>query len=229
MNLEGLEKPFASSLIKKRKGPAGKLLDYVEVGAVIHRLNAATEGKWSYEVKETTVHEKAVIVLGRMTCDGESREDFGGKVARSDDASLVDAYKAANSDAIKRCARLFGVGLHLYFDDDEVQVKVAPLLTREQSTKIDELLEAYGKPEAELEPHLPKLIGRATKIDELSREEADTVIRFLSKKVQTIQASLSGGGDAKDEVEEAEEEVKPLFEEAASDEESSEDTPATGN
>ena len=52
MNREILEKEFEPSRIKKRKGPFGETLDYVEAADVIRRLNASFDGEWSFEIVE---------------------------------------------------------------------------------------------------------------------------------------------------------------------------------
>ena len=41
MDIEILEQEFEPKEIKKRKGPSGKMLDYVETPSVIKRLNRA--------------------------------------------------------------------------------------------------------------------------------------------------------------------------------------------
>ena len=41
MDIEILEQEFSPKEVKKRKGPHGKMLDYVETPSVIRRLNLA--------------------------------------------------------------------------------------------------------------------------------------------------------------------------------------------
>ncbi len=55
MNRELLEKPFEPAQIRQRKGRNG-LLDYIERHNVVHRLNEALDGAWSFEI---THHEGA--------------------------------------------------------------------------------------------------------------------------------------------------------------------------
>ena len=107
MNRELLEKPFDRSLIKKRKG-RGKgnvMWEYVEACHIIQRLNNAFDGNWSFEVVKHFEMGDEVIVLGKLTAEGISKMQFGGKqISKYDDGSFVcltDDIKAAASEALK--------------------------------------------------------------------------------------------------------------------------------
>ena len=63
MNRTMLEKRFAPSQIKQRKGRNG-ILDYVEGWSVIARLNEAFEGAWSFEVPWHEIRETEVLGSG---------------------------------------------------------------------------------------------------------------------------------------------------------------------
>ena len=118
MNLDVLTRPFEASQVKNRKGPKGKMLDYVETHTVIARLNDAFEGEWSFRVISHDVGDEEVLVLGELSAEGEAKVQFGSKV-REDNVPLGDTAKAAASDALKKTATLFGVGLELYAKDSE--------------------------------------------------------------------------------------------------------------
>jgi len=118
MNRTLLEKPFEPAQIKQRQGRNG-WLDYVEGHAVIQRLNEAFEGAWSFEVVSHEVRQDEVLVLGRLTAEGVGKMQFGASQVTREKASglpvsLGDDLKAAGTDALKKCASLLGVGLHLY-------------------------------------------------------------------------------------------------------------------
>ncbi len=118
MNRELLEKPFAPTQIKQRKGRNG-LLDYVEGHSVIHRLNEALEGAWSFEIVHHEIREEEVLVLGKLTAGETVKMQFGvSQVTRERESgqpvSLGDDLKAAGTDCLKKCATCLGVGLHLY-------------------------------------------------------------------------------------------------------------------
>lgn len=135
MNREILEKRFAQSLIKSRKGRGNKTLAYLETCAVIKRLNDAFDGEWSFRVLDHKLNDKEVYVLGELTADGVSKQQFGGvdiKFYKDDRGpiSIGDDLKSATSDCIKKCATLFGVGLHLYgdyeTDNQQADTKTSP-------------------------------------------------------------------------------------------------------
>jgi len=121
MNRDLLEKPFTSEQIKRRQGMNGDVLDYIEGCAVIQRLNECFDAEWIFEIQEHRVYDDEVVVLGRLTAQGVSKSQFGkSRITRSKkDSSIIslgDDLKAAATDCLKKCATLFGVGLHLYFD-----------------------------------------------------------------------------------------------------------------
>jgi len=121
MNRELLEKPFAPEQIKRRQGTNGDVLDYIEGCAVIQRLNECFDAEWIFEIQDHRVYDDEVVVLGKLTLQGISKSQFGkSRITRSkkDNSiiSLGDDLKAAATDCLKKCATLFGVGLHLYFD-----------------------------------------------------------------------------------------------------------------
>src|SRR5215831_15831561 len=121
MNRDLLEKPFTPEQIKRRQGTNGDVLDYIEGCAVIQRLNECFNAEWIFEIQEHRVYDDEVVVLGKLTAQGVSKSQFGkSRITRSkkDNSiiSLGDDLKAAATDCLKKCATLFGVGLHLYFD-----------------------------------------------------------------------------------------------------------------
>jgi len=121
MNRVILEKPFTPEQIKRRQGTNGDVLDYIEGCAVIQRLNECFDAEWIFEIQEHRVFDDEVVVLGKLTAQGVAKCQFGKSRitrAKKDNAviSLGDDLKAAATDCLKKCATLFGVGLHLYFD-----------------------------------------------------------------------------------------------------------------
>jgi hypothetical protein len=120
MNRELLEKPFEPAQIKQRQGRNGRL-DYVEGHSIVHRLNEALDGAWSFEITQHEVREDEVWVLGKLTAEGITKMQFGvSQVTRERNGgalvSLGDDLKAAATDSLKKCATFLGVGLHLYAD-----------------------------------------------------------------------------------------------------------------
>ena len=118
MKKDLLTLPFPPDQLKTRPGQHGKTLTYVDVAAVIERLNAVSDFEWSFEVVRHEILENEVVVLGKLTIDGVTKMAFGGSAITRDssgkDVSVGDDLKAAASDAIKKAASLFGIGLEVY-------------------------------------------------------------------------------------------------------------------
>jgi hypothetical protein len=114
-----LETPFTPEMIKQREGIHGQMLDYIEGWAVIERLNQAFEADWTFEIEKHEILENEALVLGKLSAGGVTKTQFGSSVITRDEQtgkplSIGDDLKAAATDAVKKCASLLGVGLHLY-------------------------------------------------------------------------------------------------------------------
>src|SRR5947208_1719539 len=116
--------------IKTRQGRGGLQFSYVEHGYVTERLNLVFGFNWDFEIVDKQILEDEVIVEARLTVrtpGGQTivKTQFGGAEikrhasgARSGKPlSIADDYKAAASDALKKCASLLGIGLDLYGRD----------------------------------------------------------------------------------------------------------------
>ena len=119
MNRELLEQPFPQELIRQRKGNFGQVLDYVEAHSIIHRLNDAFAGEWSFHIIEHELTEEEILVVGKLEANGVVKMAFGSSnITRNKETgeivSLGDDYKSASTDALKKASTLLGVGLHLY-------------------------------------------------------------------------------------------------------------------
>jgi len=121
MNRQLLEQTFTEDQVRYRDGSFGQQLAYVPGHVVIERLNQAFESLWSFEIVSHEIHQDEVIVIGRLSAEGITKTQFGSsRITRARETnemvSLADDLKAATTDALKKCATLFGVGLHLYAD-----------------------------------------------------------------------------------------------------------------
>jgi recombination DNA repair RAD52 pathway protein len=135
-----LERKLDPRLIKQRDAGKGVKLDYIGGHTVIRLLNEAFGYKWSFEIVQDEIvpsqpklnkwakagEEKyedqppVVKVLGRLTVPGLGvKEQYGSKVLIGGASEQEAAFKSASTDAMKKCATLFGIGLELYEDDDE--------------------------------------------------------------------------------------------------------------
>lgn len=120
VNLELLTAPFPSAAIKQRTVGGGRSLSYVEGHTVIHRLNSATNFTWDLRILDITSmligNQTVLRAHVRITIPGlGSREHIG--VQSIADRAGEDLVKGAVTDAIKKAATLFGVGLELYGPD----------------------------------------------------------------------------------------------------------------
>ena len=121
MNRQLLDQPFSPEEIKQREGSFGQTLAYVSGHTVIQRLNDVFESAWSFEIVSHEIYKDEVTVIGKLTAEGIIKSQFGSsRITRAretgESISLADDLKAATTDALKKCATLFGVGLHLYVD-----------------------------------------------------------------------------------------------------------------
>ena len=118
INLELLEKPFPEEEVKQRNTDYGKILDYLEAPSVIKRLNQTFNGEWSFQITDHKILDQEVVVLGSLRCGYITKQQFGtSKIhhnGKPEEKTLGDDLKAAASDALKKCATMFGVGLYLY-------------------------------------------------------------------------------------------------------------------
>lgn len=130
-----LDEEFPENQLSTRPVSGGRKYTYVNPVAVIRRLND-TCPEWSYETdfimsqhKIETRHRKdgktydveyeEFTVKGSLTIAGITREQYGG--GNTDGATLGEAMKAAGTDALKKCAAMFGCALYLYGDDQSTQ------------------------------------------------------------------------------------------------------------
>ena len=111
--------------IKSRPGRGGQQLSYVEIGYVIETLNRAFGFDWDFEIvnREYFAEFDEVVVEGKLTIRAGgvtiTKQQFGGspvKKTRNDQKiiSLADDFKAAGSDALKKCASLLGLAHDVY-------------------------------------------------------------------------------------------------------------------
>ncbi|MFO0564311.1 MAG: Rad52/Rad22 family DNA repair protein [Polyangiaceae bacterium] len=198
MKKDLLTRPFRPDQIKQRKGHHGQMLSYVDVAAVIERLNEAFEHGWSFEIVQHEIQQGEVIVLGKLTAGGVIKTAFGGSGITTDKVgdvlSVADDLKAASSDALKKCASMLGVALELYGGSKErpperesapsVAARPRPLMPHERVTSrqlaaLHSAARRTGLEKRDLEVFLEERVGHAV-LNELSRADASKLISELS-------------------------------------------------
>jgi hypothetical protein len=161
MNLELLKQPFPTNQIKNRQTSIGMTVAYLETPTVINRLNDVFNGEWSFKIIEHKFLDDDVVVIGELTAEGITKQQFGTCELHQDSEdgivlSMGDALKAAASDALKKSATLFGIGLQLYgFTPDEeitTESKEAFAETESNDVVAEVLASDYSPEEAEETP-----------------------------------------------------------------------------
>jgi len=134
--------------IKKRQGRGGLQFSYVEHGYVTERLNLVFGFNWDFEVTDKQILEDEVIVEAKLTVrtpGGQTivKTQFGGAEIKRHASgaksgrplSIADDYKAAASDALKKCASLLGIGLDLYGRDRPYDMEEPQALPTQQEAR----------------------------------------------------------------------------------------------
>ena len=121
VDVAALMRPFEGTQVRQRTGPGRKTMDYISGPDVIRRLLDATGNQFAWNVERVQLVTQETsnglvslwVVQGTLAVGGlGSRSGVGTHPADS-----VEAAKAAETDALKRAALKFGVGLHLYEED----------------------------------------------------------------------------------------------------------------
>jgi hypothetical protein len=117
IDLGKLRASFPAEAIKTREIGGGKRVSYVEGHTVIRRLNdCCTE--WSFVVLREWMDGTILKAQCELSIPGlGSRQHIG--VQRIAANGGEDLHKGHVSDALKKCATLFGIGLELYGPDYE--------------------------------------------------------------------------------------------------------------
>ena len=150
---KALTKTFSKDEIKD--APKGKFGKYVPHHLITKRLNEVMHDGWTFEILREIKDKSGRCsgVVARMTIDGLGfRDEIGDTNAQQDgrntDSELI---KLATSDAIKRCAMRFGIGLHLWTGDiPEEEAWSGSTPARQQPTETEsEVKETKSAPVAE--------------------------------------------------------------------------------
>jgi len=194
MDFELIEKEFEQDKIKTRKGKSGAMLSYVETPEYIRRLNQVFDYNWSFEIVDDRIEGDFVIVKGKLTAEGITKMQYGtSQVTKSkDDGELIaigDDFKAAASDCLKKCASLFGIGLHLYNSTPEVSGmdkmtanKGRDRVTKAQLNKIKALRMKLGMSSGDVLDLIERMFNTRDVMN-LNKEMASAVISVLDKKL----------------------------------------------
>lgn len=128
-----LLKKTPKQYVHTRPAKGGGTWDYVSGGYVRKVLNLMFGWDWDFEVVSEQVVGKQVIVKGKLTCRVNNRQivkmQFGCKeiICRKgiDEAlNLGNDFKAAATDALKKCAAELGIAADIYNKQDFKEITV---------------------------------------------------------------------------------------------------------
>ncbi len=121
-----IQTPTPPEFIKTRKGKGNKEFTYIEGGYVIAQLNKIFSPLgWEVIYRDRLIDPNVVVVTATLTIKHfktgyqVSKESSGAK-DRVSGISLGDTIKAAETDALKKAASKFGIGLDVYWGQLDV-------------------------------------------------------------------------------------------------------------
>ncbi|MDA8115720.1 MAG: Rad52/Rad22 family DNA repair protein [Acidithiobacillus sp.] len=108
-----LEHHEARAAGKNKAGDKQQWLIYITQEGIIPRLNSV-DANWTWDVRESRETTRYAVVTGRLTIKGVYRDGTGGGSPNGSNSPMTeDTEKGAETDALKRAAMRFGVGLYL--------------------------------------------------------------------------------------------------------------------
>jgi recombination DNA repair RAD52 pathway protein len=172
MNIyQQLTDPFPQEM-ERSLNKGGANLTYIPVSEVINRLNKVIGvDKWSYSVKSWQQLGNSIVAHVTLTADIDgnviSRDGVGGQkikmTKQGEPVDIGDEVKGAVSDALKKAAQAFGVGLYLARSEDAME--------------IEQVIEAAANVDPEAEKVWADFVAISKK---LSPEQRDALTSFWS-------------------------------------------------
>lgn len=125
--LQTLLKRTPKQYVKERPAKGGGKWKFVSGGYVKKILNLMFGWDWDFEVVSEQIAFGQVIVKGKLTCRSNGKEivkmQFGKKdvvfkKGTQDPLDIGNDFKAATTDALKKCAAELGVAADIYNADE---------------------------------------------------------------------------------------------------------------
>lgn len=146
--LKQILKRTPAAYVKTRPAKGGGEWKYVTGGYIKKCLNLMFGWDWDFEIISEQILANQVIVKGRLTCRSNGKQivkmQFGHKEIvckknTTDPLDIGNDFKAAATDALKKCAAEIGIAADIYNAEDfrEVHVNDAEVAVED----IAELLE----------------------------------------------------------------------------------------
>ncbi len=142
--------------VHKRPAKGGGEWEYVTGGYMKKVLNLMFGWDWDFEVLSKEIAFGEVVVLGKLTCRSGGKQiiktQFGNKEViykkqpanskeEKQPLSIGNDYKAACTDALKKCAAEIGIAADIYnkLDFNEVDVRDSETLSFEDLSELFDL------------------------------------------------------------------------------------------
>lgn len=191
--------------IKFRPGPGGKSLKYVDGKFVIEKLNEVFGMYWDFEVISEDRDGPHITVKGRLTInkpailDGRpvmieviKKTQFGSQSINmqrgtSNPVEIGNDYKAAATDALKKCASMLGIGLDLY-DSDEAKNEAQNNVSQSDNVEVlKKQIFAFGRGLGKGSDETKQWVKDTLKIEsftEISLAQAQKILSILKEKIE---------------------------------------------
>lgn len=191
--------------IKEKPGRGGKKVKFIEGGYVVNQLNAAFSPiGWDFEIVEqgssdrTTENntEGEVWVKGKITIIDHkngyrvSKTQFGQHPVHKN-VPIGDAYKAASTDALKKCASLLGIGLDVYWGQLDSEKESNPKgKKKEQEASGPEIYEMTVKMvrAAKTTAPLMVILERVKESKKLNKTQKTELEKLIGGRVDSLDA-----------------------------------------
>ncbi len=182
--MDVLARPFKRESIRYRKGGGNKDLAYLDGATVIRRLNEACI-EWSFTVIAERREGEVLLAHGQLTIPGLGTRDGIG-VQRIAPNSGEDFYKGHFTDSLKKCAKLFGVGLELYGDDTEAGDHEPRQMEPQQRAAIESQHERNVSPQTQPPPMRLPATRTKSEPDGADRARVTVVAKAEEKGVPVL-------------------------------------------
>ena len=162
--------------IKNRVIPGGGSADFVETHYVIGMLNLITGYQWDFDVLEEKEAHDQIIIRGKLTihaANGKvlSKTQYGRATIKyrkntKDTVDYGNDFKSAVSDAIKKCASLFGVAWDVYGKEDMREMQIVDTQQKE-ANEAEAQAEVLNKPIEEVKAAVNEKLDAMATIDRI--------------------------------------------------------------
>jgi len=186
LQLKQLLKKTPAQYVKSRPAKGGGQWSYVTGGYIKKVLNIMFGWDWDFEIVSENIYleAKEVVVKGRLTCrtNGKTivKMQYGNKdiMCRRDTGvplSIGNDFKAAATDALKKCAAEIGIAADIYNAEDFMEINV----TTNSASKLEQLKELLDEKAMDLTQENYDAINNV--INNKERASYDKAIKILTE------------------------------------------------